>query len=296
MKKVLVTGANGYIGRYVVRALLDIGCKVVAVDLCKDGIDSRAEYLDYDIFSADENIYNTLGRPDVLVHLAWKDGFVHNSFSHLEYLPKHYDFIEKMVDGGLKHLSVMGSMHEVGYIEGAIDENSPTNPKSLYGISKNALRQSLEVMAASRSLVFQWLRGFYIYGDDKRSNSVFAKLLQKAEAGEKTFPFTTGKNQFDFIEVSDLALQIALASTQESVIGIINCCSGRPVSLGDRVEEFIREKKLEIRLEYGAYPDRAYDSPVIYGDCTKIRNILEQSLENEWIQQEAVNKLLNKIG
>ena len=53
---------------------------------------------------------------------------MHNSEAHIVDLPKHYAFIKNMLEGGLKQIITMGSMHEVGYWEGAIDENTPTHP------------------------------------------------------------------------------------------------------------------------------------------------------------------------
>ena len=103
---------------------------------------------------------------------------------------------------------------------------------------------------------------------------MFSKILQAAEAGDQTFPFTTGKSQYDFIDVDELADQIACAVSQNEVLGIINCCTGRPVSLAEKAERFIAERGLNIRLAYGAYPDRPYDSPVVYGDPSKIQKIM----------------------
>ena len=62
---------------------------------------------------------------------------------------------------------------------------------------------------------------------------------------------------------------------QDKINGIINCCSGVPVSLGDKIESFIEEHRLDIKLDYGAYPDRPYDSPAVWGDATKINSIME---------------------
>ena len=275
--KILVTGANGYIGRHVVTSLLDSGVEVIACDIKTDNVDSRATCVDFDLFNLpDSNIFELLGSPDVCLHMAWRNGFVHNAGTQMGDLSSHYRFLTTLIDGGLKHLAVMGSMHEVGYWEGAIDENTPCNPLSMYGIAKNALRQSMELYCKQKKVVFQWLRCYYILGDDKHNNSIFCKILMAAEEGKKTFPFTTGKNKYDFINVDELAKLISATVTQTDINGIINCCTGSPISLAEKVESFIKGHNLDIKLEYGAFPDRPYDSPCVYGDSTKINKILSR--------------------
>ncbi len=273
--KILVTGANGYIGRHVVTSLIDRGVEVIACDIKTDSVDSRATCIDFDLFNLpDSNIFELLGLPDVCLHMAWRNGFVHNASTQIGDLSAHYKFLTSLIDGGLRHLAVMGSMHEVGYWEGAINENTPCNPLSMYGIAKNALRQSMELYSKQKNVIFQWLRCYYILGDDRHNSSIFCKILLAAEEGKKTFPFTTGKNKYDFIDVNELAKLISLTITQSDINGIINCCTGNPISLAERVENFIKEHNLDIKLDYGAFPDRAYDSPCVYGDSTKIDKIL----------------------
>lgn len=229
-----------------------------------------------DIFDPESDVFSLAGNPDCLIHLAWRNGFQHNADTHMQDLPHHIDFLKRMIDSGISAISVMGSMHEVGYWEGAIDENSPTNPLSLYGIAKNALRQAMEILTKNASVSFHWLRGFYIYGDDARSNSVLGKITLAAQKGQQTFPFTSGKNLYDFISIHQLAQQIVAASVQSEITGIINCCSGDPISLGEMAEKFIRDNGLNIKLQYGAFPDRAYDSPGVWGDATRIQKILSK--------------------
>ena len=273
--KILITGANGYIGRHVVKILLDQGHQVVACDINTNDVDKRAECMNYDLFNLpDVKIYHLLGSPDVCLHMAWRNSFVHNSPTQMGDLSAHYNFLTALIKGGLKQLAVMGSMHEVGYWEGVIDENTPCNPISLYAIAKDALRRSMEIFTAQNQVIFQWLRCFYVLGDDKKNNSIFCKLLQAAESGKKTFPFTMGKNKYDFIQLEDLTKLLAASITQTEIDGIINCCTGKPVSLAEQVEAFIKENNLDIKLDYGAFPDRPYDSPCIYGDTTKINHIL----------------------
>lgn len=274
--KILVTGANGYIGSHVVTALLDKGHEVIACDVVTQNIDPRANVIQFDIFHGNEedDMYATLGRPDVCLHLAWRDGFVHNSPRQMTDLSLHYGFLTNLINHGLKQLAVMGTMHEVGYHEGAIDEHTPCNPLSLYGIAKNALRQSLFLFCGQHDCQLQWIRGFYIYGDDLKNHSIFTKLIEAEQRGDTLFPFTTGKNQYDFTDVNELVAQITAVLLQQEVGGIINCCTGRPMSLAEAVEGFIAKHGMKIRLNYGAFPDRPYDSPCIYGDNTKIQKIL----------------------
>lgn len=275
--KILVTGAGGYIGRHVVKRLCDMGENVIAVDIRTDGIDTRANIVSCNIFSGSETVYEELGCPDTVIHMAWRDGFVHNSDAHMQDLSAHYTFIKNMIGKGIKQLVVMGTMHEVGYHEGAIDENTPCEPTSMYGIAKDALRRSTIQLTQRSNVCLQWLRAYYIYGDDARSNSIFAKLTKAAEEGKTTFPFTTGKNKYDFIEVDKLAEQIATVAVQNEVTGIINCCTGEPVSLADKVESFIKEHGFNIKLEYGAFPDRPYDSPGVWGDASKINAVMKNA-------------------
>lgn len=273
--KILVTGSNGYIGKYVVTDLLDKGFDVVACDLLCDNIDKRAECYSVDIFNLPQcNLFEMFGRPNVCLHLAWKDGFIHNSPNHIRELSFHYNFITKLIDDGLKHIAIMGTMHEIGYWEGMVDENTPCNPISLYGIAKDTLRKSIMHYVQDKDCTLQWLRGYYIFGDDKRSNSIFGKLLKANDNGEKQFPFTMGTNKYDFIKIEELANLISLVITQNKINGIINICKGEPISLSDKVNQFIKEKKLDIELQYGVFPNRPYDSPCIYGNPNKINEIL----------------------
>lgn len=272
--KILVTGANGYLGQGIVRSILNNGHCVVATDFNTQFVDERAERIACNLFEVD-NPYSFFGEPDVLLHLAWRDGFVHYSSAHIDDLPKHYAFIKKMVDGGIQQVTVMGSMHEIGFFEGSINESTPCHPTTPYGIAKNALRDLTQMICKQKNIVFQWLRGYYIVGNSKFGSSIFSKITAAVDEGKTEFPFTLGQNQNDFIDYPDFCAQVAAVVGQKNEQGIINICSGKPEKLADRVERFIKENGYRIKLQYGAFPDRPYDSKAIWGNDTKIRKIME---------------------
>lgn len=272
--KILITGANGYLGQGIVKHILNCGNEVVATDFKVDYVDERAERRACDLFSI-EDPYNYFGHPDVLLHLAWRDGFVHYSDSHINDLPKHYEFIKAFSESDVSTISVMGSMHEIGFFEGAIKEDTPCNPTTPYGIAKNALRELTNMLCKQNEKKFQWLRGYYIVGNSQHGSSIFSKITAAEAEGKKEFPFTTGQNQFDFIDYEDFCEQVARTVGQNKVLGIINICSGYPEKLADRVERFIQDNNYMIKLKYGAFPDRPYDSKAIWGDGRKIEEILK---------------------
>lgn len=276
--KILVTGANGFMGHGVIKELSESGNVIIASDFTDFTYDYKnVTSMAGNLFEID-NPYTYFEEPNILVHLAWRDGFKHGSENHIFDLPKHYEFLKQMVGSGIEKLVVLGSMHEVGFHEGSINENTPCNPLSLYGIAKNALRQMTELLVKNTETKLQWVRGFYIVDNTVKGCSIFSKIMQAAADGKTTFPFTSGINQFDFLDYGVFCKQVASIVLNNTDFGIINACCGKPESLASRVERFITENNLNIKLEYGAFPDRPYDSLAIWGDNKKIKKIMENKL------------------
>ena len=274
--RILVTGANGYLGQGIVRHLLDNGNEVIATDRKLDKVDNRAKKIICDLFSVTDP-YVFFCQPEVLLHLAWRDGFVHYSDAHIDDLPKHYAFIRAFAESEVKLIVGMGSMHEIGFYEGSIKEETACNPTTPYGISKNALRELTSMLCKQKNKRFMWLRGYYIVGNSQYGSSIFSKITAAEAEGKEEFPFTMGQNQFDFIDYEDFCEQVTRAVIQDKVLGVINICSGYPEKLADRVERFIKENNYHIKLKYGAFPDRPYDSKAVWGDGKKIEKIMNVS-------------------
>lgn len=273
--RILVTGANGYLGQGVVKALLQKGCEVIATDFSLNNVSDKAEKITANLFEITDP-YDFFNKPDAVLHLAWRDGFKHSSLNHMNDLPAHYNFLRLMAESGVGKICAMGSMHEVGFYEGCIHADTPCHPASLYGIAKNALRECTVLLAKEHKIPYQWLRGYYIVGNSRYGSSIFSKITDAAEKGQKTFPFTSGVNQYDFIDYDVLCDQISAAVMQSEVNGVIECCSGKPESLSSRVERFIKDEGYDISLAYGTFPDRPYDSKAVWGDSSRIEEIMKE--------------------
>lgn len=270
MQHFVVTGSGGYIGRHIVRVLRARGHKVTAVARNRPDIARDPDTTYYDVLNSSPDVFAELGKPDVCIHAAWENGFNHGHDCHLENLPKHVSFLQNMLRGGLKHIASIGTVHEIGFHVGPVSETTPTNPTNPYGIAKTHLQRVQKLLCDKHGAVDQWLRCYYIVGDDKLSNSIFGKIIAAVERGQADFPLNTGEMLYDFVDVGVLGELIADVASQDAVRGIINCCSGEPVTLKTKVLEFIASNKFPINPKWGEFPTRPYDSRAVWGDTQKL--------------------------
>jgi len=252
---------------------------VVATDLASSALPSDVCFVPEDILTSgtENDLFDRLGQPEICVHLAWRDGFQHNSFNHISDFPAHFFFLRNMAEHGTRQFAVAGSFREYGRVNGMVDESILVRPDNYYTLAKQMLKNALEIYFKGKEICLQWLRPFTVYGDDAKNQSILSKIIQWEAEGKTSFPFTDGNEQYDYISVEELAKQITAVIAQTKVDGVIDCCSGKPTRLGDWVEAFLRENQFHIRPDYGTFPQREYDSPVIYGNRSKLNRILKES-------------------
>lgn len=279
MKRVVVSGANGYIGRHVVSELIQHRelFSVAAIDL-EACTGSQCEFIPFNLLedAGEDGLYESLGCPDICLHLAWRNGFQHNAVSHINDLPFHFTFLKNLADHGTKQFAVAGSFREYGRVNGMVNHDTLIAQDNFYSLAKSTLKRILEIYFEGKDICLQWLRPFTVYGDDEKNGSIMGKIIRWEREGKDSFPFTDGNEEYDYIRVDNLAKQIVAVISQTEVSGIIDCCSGQPTRLGDQIEAFLKENNFHIRPEYGAFPSREYDSPIIYGDRRKLDKILQK--------------------
>jgi nucleoside-diphosphate-sugar epimerase len=281
MKKVLVTGATGFIGNYVIEELLRKGYAVIA---SSSNINSAAgknwfqkvQYIPFDLkqFDQTNNYQQYFNYPDLVIHLAWEGLPNYKAVFHTEEnLPRHFAFIKNLVENGQKNITVTGTCFEYGMQEGCLTEEMETKPANAYAIAKDELRKQVQGLQQRHAFYFKWVRLFYMYGAGQNPNSLLSQLDRALEHGDAVFNMSGGEQVRDYLPVEAVAVNIVAIALQENVTGIINCCSGKGITVKDFVQNYLKEKNKSIALNLGYYPYADYESMVFWGDNSKLKKI-----------------------
>ncbi|MGF7218565.1 dTDP-6-deoxy-L-talose 4-dehydrogenase (NAD+) [Spirosoma lacussanchae] len=279
VKTVLVTGATGFVGRHVLDHLLTIdGIRVVATaraepDLTQSPWLRSVPYIPFDMATdpSDTDLFDRLGRPDAVIHLAWPGLPDYRSPRHVDtYWLQQYRFLTNLISHGLTNLTVTGTCLEYGLQSGSLAEDLPTQPTTAYGLGKDTLRKALDQFLTGRAVSFKWLRLFYMYGAGQNPRSLLSQLETAALRGDSVFNMSGGEQLRDYLPVTDVARYIVKAALQTRVTGPINCCSGQPVAVRTFVERFMQERGYMLTLNLGHYPYPDYEPMAFWGTNQKL--------------------------
>lgn len=271
--KVAVTGASGFIGRHVLTDLLQHGVEIVAVTREASrltGLSEAVRIVEMDIAHPSSDSFEQMGRPDVLIHLAWDGLPNYNSLHHFEAeLTRQYHFLKSMIEAGLPSLLVTGTCFEYGMQSGPLAANMVTKPNNPYGYAKDTLRKHLEFLKSVDSFNLTGARLFYMHGEGQPSTSLYPKLKEAVLRGDKIFSMSGGEQLRDYLPVEEVARQIVKLAIAQRDIGAVNICSGNPISVRKLVEQWLNENGWKIELNLGYYPYPDYEPMAFWGDQNK---------------------------
>ncbi|MEO8665692.1 MAG: NAD-dependent epimerase/dehydratase family protein [Ignavibacteria bacterium] len=284
--KVLVTGATGFIGGHVIRDLLKRNVQVITTSNDKEKAKSsewfdKVKFVEFDVNNSQahkENLFEYFGSPDKMIHLSWENLPNYKELFHFEKnLFSDYNFLKKVITDGLKDLTVAGTCLEYGMVNGCLDESMVTDPKNPYAIAKDTLRKFIEQLNIQNKFLFKWVRLFYIYGKGQSERSLYTQMEKAVDNNDTEFKMSGGEQLRDFLPVEKVAENITEISLQDSVTGIINCCSGKPQSVRKFVEAYFNSRQKEIKLVTGYYSYPDYEPFAFWGDNTKLNTVLNSA-------------------
>ncbi len=279
--KILVTGATGFIGNYLITNLLNGDNEIIATAIEeKENINykwiGRVTYIQHDLNKTRDDYFQYFQKPDKLIHLSWEGLPNYKELFHLEKnLISSYYFIKNLVLNGCEDVTVLGTCLEYGMQNGKLSEYMPTNPSNPYSLAKDTLRKFLEELNKHYPYNLKWVRLFYLYGKGQNKNSILEQLKLALERNDKSFNMSGGDQLRDYLPVETAAEYITKIALRSDVNGIINCCSGNPISIRNLVDNYLKTQSKIIKLNLGYYPYTDYEPMAFWGDNRKLKGILE---------------------
>lgn len=285
----VVTGAEGFLGRRVVAALSAAGRRVVAVDRIphSGSILPGVTYHQADLSESAHLLPASLpeGSSFHLLHLAWDMRRFQGYGIQVEQIRQFAQLLDCWTGRGLRGAIVMGSAEEFGGRGGVIRDDDPSSmPLSPYGWAKRAARELACSWSLREGLPATWLRPFIIYGPGQRGDMLIPFAVECGRAGKKA-QFTDGLQKRDFVYIDDVVAAIVLAVEQKHVgFEAFNLGYGEPVLVADVLKGIARHFHGEALFELGARPRRPGEPDMQVADITKARTHLGWTPQVSWTE------------
>jgi nucleoside-diphosphate-sugar epimerase len=277
--KILVTGARGFIGSHICRALQAHGCEVRALRSVlppKGGNHEdlwRVEWMDADLLTVTDRALAEMCRGvDACIHAAWfvVPGEYLTSPKNDEYRAASIRLFSSLLEGGCRTITGVGTCFEYEQTDHPLDESARLNPVTPYAAAKLATFVAGEALARQAGASFAWARLFYLYGPREDPRRLVASVARQLLKGERA-AVTSGRQVRDFLHVSDVAKAL-MAVTEARLHGPVNVGSGEPVQVRAVVETIGDITGRADLIDFGARPDNAVDPPYVCADNDRLKN------------------------
>jgi nucleoside-diphosphate-sugar epimerase len=262
--KVLLTGATGFLGSFVLQALIEKG--VDTAILIRPSSDTwriqsalNKVHLFYgdlkQLSSIKEKI--TVYRPTALVHLAWTGVFntSRNHSSQVDNVRTSYNLFRLAIDSGVSTIMGFGSQAEYGPSSVMLKEDMLTQPTTFYGVTKLTTGHLLRTLCVQHNVRWIWQRIFSSYGPKDNPKWFIPSLILKLLKQEK-IDLTEGKQHWDYLYVEDVANAILLALFDDKAEGVFNVGSGITYTIRDIAEKIKCRVDHSAQLNFGQVPYR----------------------------------------
>ena len=288
-----LTGATGFIGSHLTRALLARNHRVTALIRPGANLDRIADCVTrIDVIEGSLDDYEHLRsvlvgrRFDAVCHLAWAGVTAEhrNDFEQLTWnVTRSLELWSLLQSAGCATWLSIGSQAEYGLYSGIIHENFPPAPVTAYGTAKLALCLLTGRLCAMAGMRFVWLRLFSAYGpaDDDRH---MVPSLVRALLRRERYPLTVGEQVWDFLYIEDVVAAFVKSLESPAAEGVFNLASGAPVRLRDFMEAIRDQIDHSLPLDIGDLPYRPDQVMHLEGDVSRLRLAIGWSPRIDWIE------------
>lgn len=277
MKKLLLTGGTGFIGRQTVKLAIEKGYEVHAAFIGEEPFLSQESNLFWhrcDLLDRNQQ-KDLLARvkPSHLLHFAWVTipGEYWTSSDNIRWLQASLDLLMGFKEYGGKRVVMAGTCAEYdwGYDGYFSEKITPVNPRTIYGACKKSLQEILGAFSEENGISSAWGRMFFLYGLHENSRRLVPSVIKSLLKGE-TARCSHSEQIRDFLFVKDAASAF-IALLESAVQGPVNIASGQPVSLKHIIEIISQRLGHPELIEFGAMPVSADDPPMLVADVTRLR-------------------------
>ena len=269
---VLLTGATGFVGRQVLRALIDEDVQVrVVVRLGKESHVAKLPSVESvvqtpDLFAESADWWaKACNGIDMVIHVAWyaETGKYLQSSANLECLAGTLQLAKGAAQAKVRRFIGIGTCAEYDLTPGTLEVSTPLRPLTPYAGSKAAAFLALSQWLPHQGVEFAWCRLFYLYGEGEDVRRLVPYLRQQFTAGHPA-ELTSGEQIRDYMNVRDAGRMI-VESALSGQRGAINICSGIPIKVRTFAEQISDEYGCRNLLRFGARPENLVDPPCIVG-------------------------------
>lgn len=282
MKKVLLTGATGFIGRHTIPLMIENDYEVHAVIHTGQPFITqeaplfwhRCNLLD---IGEQKNLLTQV-RPSHLLHFAWytTPGKYWTAIENLRWVQASLDLLINFVDQGGKRALLAGTCAEYDWNYGYCSERvTPTLPSTLYGTCKHSLQEVLRFFSRQAGFSSAWGRIFFLYGPHEYPMRLVPSVILSLLKGEPV-RCSHGNQIRDFLHVKDVA-HAFVTLLESDLNGPVNIASGLPITLSNVIHKIADQLGKRELVRLGAIPTSPDEPPVLFADINRLSNELKWS-------------------
>ncbi|MFF9553125.1 NAD-dependent epimerase/dehydratase family protein [Methylobacterium fujisawaense] len=269
-RRVLLTGATGFVGTHVIPALQARGFEVHALGRRPPA--ATVVFHPVDLLDA-EAVQAAVGRVGAghLLHLAWyaEPGLYWRSPVNLDWVAASLALVRAFREGGGARAVVAGTCAEYAWGPERLSEDAHCVPATLYGAAKDATQRVLTAYARETGLSFAWGRLFFLYGPREKSGRLVSDAIRALSSGER-FGTSPGHQRRDFSHVADVAGAFA-ALVDSAVEGAVNIGSGAAVPVRVILEQIGQLTGRPDLIDFGARRLAESEPASIEADVSRLR-------------------------